>query len=172
MAAGASTLFFDFGEVGPLVPVGLGVGVVGESVEARSFGSAAGDYGVRQADDGRGVHAAAQLRDDGAVGTEPPADGFGKDRAEMLFIFGVGAVPDSLARIEIPILADGVLSRPYEDERRGWDGLDADVRRQMNSGEEREPAGEVLFAEREGFTRKEDKGSRMVLQVTRWLSNE
>lgn len=51
-----------------------------------------------------------------------------------------------------------MLSRPYEDERRGWDGLDADVRRQMNSGEEREPAGEVLFAEREGFTRKEDKG--------------
>ena len=111
VGAGAAALFFDFGEVGALVPVGFGVVVVGDGVEARGFGGAAGDDGVGHADDGGGVHAAAEFGEDGAVGAEPAPHGFGENGAEMLFVFGVGAVTDSFARIEIPILADGVLSR-------------------------------------------------------------
>ena len=104
--AGAAAFFFYFGEVGTLVPVGFGVVVVGDGVEARGFGVAAGDDGVRHADDGGGVHAAAEFGEDGAVGAEPAADGFSEDGAEVLFVFGVGAVTDSLARIKIPVLAD------------------------------------------------------------------
>ena len=35
--------------------------------------------------------------------------------------------------------------------------MDADVGRQMRGGEEREPAGDVLFAECEGFAREQDE---------------
>src|ERR1700720_4329878 len=47
MCAGAATVFFDFGEVGALVPVGFGVVIVRKSVEARGFGDAAGDDSIR-----------------------------------------------------------------------------------------------------------------------------
>src|SRR5260370_31066464 len=104
-AAGGAAVFFRFGEVGALVPVGVGVVVVGGGVEGRGLGSAAGDDGVRHAHDGGGVHAAAQLRKDGAVRAEPAADGFTEDGAEVLFVFGVGAVTDSLTRTKIPVLA-------------------------------------------------------------------
>ena len=111
MGAGAAALFFDFGEVGALVPVGFGVVVVGESVEARGLGGAAGDDGVRHAYDGGGIHAAAEFGEDGAVRAETAADSFGEDEAEMLFVFGVGAVTDSVVSIEIPIFADAVRFR-------------------------------------------------------------
>src|SRR5207253_10676250 len=111
VAAGNASLFFHFGEIGALVPVGLGVVVVGQGIEARSFGGASDDDGVRHANDGRGVHAPAELREDGAVGTEPAADSFAEDGAEMLFVFDVRAVANSLTRVEIPILANSVLSR-------------------------------------------------------------
>ncbi len=111
VAAGAAASFFYFGEIGALVPVGFGVVVVGDGVEPRGFGGAAGDDGIRHADDGGGVHAAAELGEDGAVGAESAADGFSEDGAEVLFVFGVRAVTDSLAGIEIPILADRVLFR-------------------------------------------------------------
>ena len=89
------------------------VGVVepGDGVEAWAFGFAAGDDGIRHADDGGGVHAAAEFGEDGAVGAESALDGCGQDGAEVFFVFGVGAVADALARIEIPILADDVLCR-------------------------------------------------------------
>ena len=37
VAAGAAAFFFDFGEIGTLVPVGFGVVVVGDGVEASGF---------------------------------------------------------------------------------------------------------------------------------------
>ena len=36
--------------------------------------------------------------------------------------------------------------------------MNPDVGRQMSSGEEREPPGDVLFAEREGFACEKDEG--------------
>ena len=114
VGAGATALFFYFGEVGALVPVGLGVVVAGDGVEARSFGGSARDDGVRHAHDGGGVHAAAKLSQDGTVGAEPAADGFAEDGAEVLFVFGVGSVTDFVGGIEIPILGDGLLSITYE----------------------------------------------------------
>src|SRR5258707_15652128 len=111
MAAGPSALLFDLGEVGALVPVGFGVVVVGECVEAWGFGGAAGDDGVRHAHDGGRIHAPAQLGEHGAVRAEPAADGFTEDGAEVLFIFGVSTVTDTLARIEIPILVNGMFPR-------------------------------------------------------------
>src|SRR5713226_4734980 len=110
MAAGAAALLFHLGEVGALVPVGFGVVVVGEGVEARGLGGTAGDDRVRHAHDGGGVHATAQLRKDGAVRAEPAANGFTEDGAEALFVFGVGTVADSFVWIKIPILADRMLS--------------------------------------------------------------
>ena len=84
-------------------------------VSARS----AGDDGVGHADDGGGVHAAAEFGEDGTVGAESAADGFGEDGAEVLFVFGVGAVTDSLGGIEIPILGDGLLSVRMSTEEDG-----------------------------------------------------
>src|SRR5438046_7653553 len=75
----------------------------------------------------------------------------------MLLVCPVVAITDSLGRIEIPIFADGVLSGPNEDRTRRWDGLDTDIRRQMSRREEREPAGDVLFAEFKGFSREQNK---------------
>src|SRR6266849_5850398 len=114
VSAGAAALFFDFAEVGALVPIGFGVVVVGDGVEARGFGGAAGDDGIRHAHDGGGVHAAAELGEDGAVGAEAAADGFGEDGSEVLLVFGVGAVADSLAGIKIPVLANGLFPRTEE----------------------------------------------------------
>ena len=51
VGAGAAALFFHFGEVRELVPVGFRVVVVGECVEARCFGGAPRDDRVRHADD-------------------------------------------------------------------------------------------------------------------------
>src|SRR6266849_4410789 len=99
VAASAAAPFFHFGEVGAFVPVGFGVVVVGDGIEALGFGGAVGDDGVRHADDGGGVHAAAKFGENGAVRTEPAADSFGEDGSEMLFVFGVGAVTDSLGWI-------------------------------------------------------------------------
>ena len=114
MGAGAAALFFYFGEVRALVPVRFGVVVVGDGVEARGFSGPAGDDGVGHADDGGGVHAAAELGEDGTVGTEPATDGFAEDGAEVFFVFGVAAVTDFVDGIEIPILGDGVLALSYE----------------------------------------------------------
>src|SRR6266481_6224204 len=149
VASGAVAFFFNLGEVGALVPVGFGVVVVGDGIKPRRFGSSAGDDGVRHADDGRRVHAAAQFREDGAVRTEPAQDAFTEDGAEVLFVFSVGAVTDSLAGLKIPELTDGLLSRSYENER-GWqDRMNSYIRRQIRSGKERKPAGNILFAEGE-----------------------
>src|SRR5882762_2364795 len=114
MAAGSAAFLFHFGEIRAFVPVRFGVVIVGNGVETRSFGSAAGDDGVRHTHNGRGIHAAAELGQDGAVRAKSAADGFREDVEEVLFIFSVGAVTDSGGRIEIPILADRVLPRPYE----------------------------------------------------------
>ena len=67
------------------------------------------------------------------------------------------AVTDSFAWIEIPILGDGVLSGSNEHRRRRRDGMNPDVGRQMSGGEEREPAGDVLFVERERLAGEENE---------------
>src|SRR5229473_2391221 len=157
MAAGAAALFFYLGEIGALVPVGFGVVVVGDSVEARRFGGAACNDGVGHAHDGGRVHAAAQLSENRAVRTQPAADGFGEDGAEVFFVLTIGAVADTLGGIEIPVLANGVPSRAEQHRRRRRNGMDADVGRQVRGGKEREPAGDVLFAEREGSSSEEDQ---------------
>ena len=128
---------------------------------------------IGHADDGRGVHAAAELGENRAIGAEAALDGCGQDRAEVFFVFGIRAVADSLARIEIPILADGVLSGSEEHGRGRRDGMDADVGCQMRRGKgiANQPAmyssqiSKVLPANR-------TSGSRMVLQVSCLSSNE
>ena len=147
--------------------------VPGDGVEPRTFGFAASDDGVGHADDGRGVHAAAEFGKYRAIGAEPTLDGFRKDGAEVLFVFGVGPVTDPLARIEIPILADDVFSGS-ENSKRGWrDGMYADVRRQMRGGKgiENQPA---MYSSQiaKVFPAKRTSGSRIVHQVTWLLSNE
>src|SRR5208282_339291 len=114
MTTCASALFLNFGEVGTLIPVGFRVVVVGDGVKAGGFGGTPGDDGVGHADDGGGIHAAAEFGEDGAVGAEPAPHGFGESDAEMFFVLAIRAITDSLARIKIPILADDMFSRPYE----------------------------------------------------------
>src|SRR5439155_15858776 len=97
--------------------------------KARSFGGATSDHRFRHADDGGGVHAATQLCEDGTVRAEPAADSFAEDPPKVLFVFSIDAVTDSFLRIEIPILADHMPSRPYKD-RRGWrDGMNSNIGR-------------------------------------------
>ena len=155
--AGAAALFFNFSEIGALVPVRFGIVVVGEGIEPGGFSGAAGDDSVSHADDGGGVPAATELGEDGPIGTKFALDGFRENGAEVLLVFGVGAVTDFLFRIEIPILADGVLSWSEEHGRGRRDGMDADAGCQMHGRKHREPAGDVLFVECEGFASKPDE---------------
>src|SRR6266403_216900 len=127
MPAGTAAFFFDCSEIGALVPVGFGVVVVGDSVEARGFAAAAGEDGIRHADDGRRVPPATKFGEDRAIGTETALDGRGEDAAEVLFVFRIRAVMDSLVRIEIPILTDGVVSGPKKHERGRRNGVDANA---------------------------------------------
>ena len=112
MKASSASFLVNFGD--PVEFIGVGfqvvVGVVepGDCVEALAFGGAAND-GVRHTDDGRRVHATAELGEDGAIGAEAALDSCGQGGAEMFFVFGVGAVADALARIKIPIFSDDVL---------------------------------------------------------------
>src|ERR1051325_5666973 len=124
MVADAAAVFFYFCEIGALVPVWFGVVVVRDGIEPWGFAGPGVDDRVRHANDGRRIHTAAEFGEDGAVGTEATADGLAEDRAEVLFVFGVGAMTDSFAGVKIPIFADGVLSRPYEDKRRRGNRLD------------------------------------------------
>src|SRR5947209_6165422 len=61
MLAGASSSFLDFAEVGLLVPVRFVCAVVRDGIQPRSCRCSAGDETVGNADDGRGVHSAAEL---------------------------------------------------------------------------------------------------------------
>ena len=145
--------------------VGVGFEVVvrvvepGDGVEARAFGGTAGDDDIGHADDGRGVHAAAEFGENRPIGAESALDGCGQGRAEVFFVFGVRAVANALARIKIPIFADGVLSWSEEHGRGRRDGMDANVGCQMRRREYWycEPAGDVLFTDFEGFAREKDE---------------
>ena len=132
MPTGSAAFFFDFGEIGALVPVRFGVVVVGNGVEARCLSGAASNDSVGHTDDGGGVPAATQLREDGAIGTEFAPDGCCEDAAEVLFVFGVRSVTDFLFWIEIPILAYSIFPGSQEHER-GWrDRMDANAGCQMH----------------------------------------
>src|SRR5437016_5824743 len=150
MRAGAAALFFDFGEVGALVPVGFGVVIIRERVEARRLCDATGDDGVRHANNRGGVHAAAQLSENGTVGPKPAADGFGKERAEMLLVFAVCLIMDSLVGIELPILLNRSFASSQQYGTRRGNRVDTHVWRKVSRGEEREPACDVLLTQRKG----------------------
>src|ERR1700686_4828255 len=79
----ASALFFNFCEIGALIPVGFGVVVVGDGVEARSLGDSTRDDGIGHTDDGGRVPAAAQFSQDGAIRAEAALDGLGEYGAEV-----------------------------------------------------------------------------------------
>src|SRR6266571_1942863 len=126
----------------------VGVVVPGDSVEARSFGAAAGDDDVGHANDGGGVHASAEVSEDRAVGTEPALDGFREESAEMLFVFGVGAITDFLGRMEWrPTQGVKCAAGKHENQPAMYSSQIAKV-----------------------FPANRRSGSRMVLQVT-WLSS-
>ena len=112
--AGAPALFFNFGEIGALVPVGFGVVIVGDGIETRRVGGAAGDNGIGHADDGRGVPATAELGENGPVGTKFALDGYGEDVAEVLLVFSISVVTDFVLWLEIPIFAYCVFSGSEE----------------------------------------------------------
>src|ERR1700687_5802584 len=113
VTTGAASPLFHFGEVGALVPVGLRIVLVRDSVEPRYICGLASDDIVRHADDRGGVHASAQFGKDWVVRTESALHRFCEDETEVLFIFRVGLVMDSPVRIEIPIFAACVRSASY-----------------------------------------------------------
>jgi len=159
VVAGSVAFLFDFGD--PVEFVGIGFEVVegvvepGDGVETGAFGSASSDDGIGYADDRGRVHAAAEFGKHGSVGAEAALHGCCEGGAEVFLVFGVGAVADALAGIEVPIFAGDVLSRSEKHSRGRRDGVDADIGCQMRGGKmSREPAGDVLFAERESCSRK------------------
>ena len=155
--AGAAPFFFDFGEIGAFVPVGFGVVVVGHRIQARGFGAATGDDPIGHANDGGGVPPAAKFGEHRSIGTEFMLNGLREDSAEVLLVFGVGAVTDTLGGIEIPIFADRVLSGAEQHGRRRRDSMNTNAGCQMHGRKHREPAGDVLFVECEGFASKPDE---------------
>ena len=89
MPASPAALLFNLCEVGPLVPVGFGVVVIGDGIESRRFCLATSDDAIRYADNRGRISATAQLSEDGAVGTEMTLNRLEKNGAEMLFVLGV-----------------------------------------------------------------------------------
>src|SRR5208283_6133493 len=98
-----------------------------------------------------------QLGQDGAVRAEPAPDGFSKDGAKVLFVFAVGAVTDSVGRVEIPILADRLLPCSYEYRRGRRNRVNPDVGGQMCGREGGEPARDILFLELERLSCEQDE---------------
>jgi len=137
--------------------VGLGIVEVRDSVETRGFGGTPGDDRVGHADDGGRVHAPAEFGESGSVGAKSAPHGFGEYGAEVLFIFAFTVITDSLVRVKIPVCAHGMLSRSYEHQRRGRDGTNARVGRQVSGGEVGEPAGDVLFAKCEALAAEKNE---------------
>src|SRR5215472_630444 len=94
MKAAAASLCFDRCKKRPLIPVRLAVIVKGQRLNRR--GSLFGGDSVGNAHDCRGVHAAAQLGEDGRVRSQPPLDRSRKLEAKGFFVFTVGVVADRL----------------------------------------------------------------------------
>src|ERR1700721_940286 len=107
--ADAAALLFDFGEMGEFAPVRFGFVEPSKGVEAGTFGLTLSNDYIRHADDGRRVHAPGKFGEHGTGGAEVTLDGGGQGGAEMFFIFGVGAIADALAWIEVPIFSDDVF---------------------------------------------------------------
>src|SRR6266852_2196087 len=135
VATNASSFFLDLCQIRALVPVGLGIVIVRDGVEAWGFRGSAGDDGIRHTDDGRGIHATAEFGKDRAVRMKPAPDGLREDHTEVLFIFSIGAVADHPARIEIPVFSDRVLPIPYEYQFGRRDGMRPHVRSQVSRRE-------------------------------------
>ena len=87
-----------------------------------------GDDLVGHANDRRGVHTATEFGEDWAIRTQSALDGFREDRAKVLLVFGIGAVPNPLGRIEIPILIYDMFCWADEDERGRWYLIDPYVK--------------------------------------------
>src|SRR5215472_2553687 len=79
----------------------------------------------------------------------------------MFRVFFVMAVTNSFARVKFPILGGGVPhtldARPQENRRRGRDGVNADVRRELGRGVRSEPAGYVFFANLKSLAGKQNE---------------
>ena len=93
----------------------IGVVVPGDGIEARAFGLALSHDSIGHTNNRAGVHAPTQVGEDGPIGTEFAPHRCGKHCAEVLFIFGVSAIANSLTWIEVPIFPDGLLSGLEKD---------------------------------------------------------
>src|SRR5579863_2554831 len=74
LAPSAATLFFYLRKVGALVPVGLGIVVVGDSIEPRRFRPFPRDEDVCYADDRRRIYPPAQFGEHRTIRAESPSN--------------------------------------------------------------------------------------------------
>src|SRR5580698_5582510 len=155
--ANASSLFFYLAEIGTLIPVGFRISEVRQGIDSRGFAALLGDDGVCHANDGRGIHSAAELCQDRRIRAQPSAHRFPKHRAKLFFVLRIGRVADSLVRIKIPVFRDRSLSNPQADKTGRRNRLDSDVRRQMSRGEERKPTGNILLVKFDGLSPEQNK---------------
>src|SRR6185437_7929820 len=74
---------------------------------------------VCHADDGGGIHAAAEFGEDRTVGTEAALHRCSEHGAEVFFIFSFGTISVALVGIEVPISSNSVfravLAAPQQD---------------------------------------------------------
>src|SRR5579864_5292474 len=137
VATGSAALLFDRSKIVTLIPVGFVIAIVGDGVEHRDVGSSAGNDSVSDADDGGGVHAAAQLGNYWNIGTKSALDGCGEGGAKMFFILSVGAIANILARIKIPVFSDRGPSVADGYQARGRHRVNAHIGCQMDRREGR-----------------------------------
>ena len=155
-----AALFFDFDDPAELVCIGfnivVGIVVPGDGVKTRAFGLAASDDKIGHANDGGGVHATAEIGNDGTVGAEITPDGCREGYAEVLLVFSVSAIANSFFCVEVPVPGDdaihAVFAGPQYHRRTRRDRMNAIVRRQMCSRIHSHPASDVLFTDLERFS--------------------
>src|ERR1051326_7890288 len=101
---GPTTLFFDLGEVGFLIPIGFRIVVVGNRVESRGSGCSLTHDLVRHTHNRRRIDAATEFSKYRCISPQTSANGRGKDTPKVLFIVRISSIADLLARIKVPVL--------------------------------------------------------------------
>src|SRR5258708_12468802 len=110
MTTRSATLLFDFAEIRAFISSRLLRVIEGNRVQPGSFRFASGEDVVRHANDRRGIQPPAQFSENRRVRTQPAADCLVENVTEVLFVFLVSLVSDSLLRLKSPITVHRLFS--------------------------------------------------------------
>src|SRR5262249_38356067 len=146
MATLAASVFFHLGEIRTFIPIRFAVVIVGNGIEARSVRWRFCQQLIGNADNGRGIHPSAELRNDRVLRAQTAPYGMPDSVAETFLVLRIAAEAKRVPRIKFPILLNGDVILPDNRESGWWNRADSFVWRQCGFGKRTDPACGVLFA--------------------------